>query len=334
MPDIDYKKLKKDLLDPSSYPDKNKAIRLVETHISMVFIGDRYVYKIKKPVNFGFLDFTTLDKRRYYCKEEIRLNRRLAEDIYIELLPVVFDGKRYAIGMEEDAKVVDFAVKMRRIPEDRLMKEMFLNGNLRDEDLKSVAMLLSRFHLNADSGEGIEEYGLPSKIRINTDENFSQVEPFIGKTIDSWVFNYIKDWTEEFYKRNERLFYKRIEDKKIRDCHGDLHMEHVAFLKEPVIIDCIEFNSRFRFGDILNDMAFILMDMEFHGGWKEAERLWSYYMDLTGEQGMEELLCFYKVYRAFVRGKVIGFQFMESQSEELREKAKRYFDLALNYIKQ
>ena len=325
-----------DLLNPEAMPDRTETVSLVQTHISLVFIGDDFVYKVKKAVNFGFLDFSTLEKRKHYCHQEIDLNRRLSKDIYLDVLPVTFFKGRYSLK-KGPGEEVDYAVKMRRIPEEKLMKYMFQQKTLTIEHLKNVASLLASFHLKTRRTPEIDEFGKPERFRVNTDENFEQVAKYVGQTIEDKKFQTLRAWTNRFYRENERLFYARIHGGKIRDCHGDLHMEHVCFTKEMAVIDCIEFNDRFRYSDTIADLAFLLMDLEYHGGTDFSRILWEEYKTAAAEKDVETLLKFYKVYRAFVRGKVNSFQLEdESISQALKtdavQKARRYFDLAYAYI--
>lgn len=325
------------LLNPESLPDKTSSVELIQTHISYVIIGDEFVYKIKKPVNFGFLDFSTPQKRKLYCEKELELNRRLSEGVYLDVLPVRFDGKIYSLKNIQ-GEVVDWAVKMKRIPQEILMKNMFQKGILNDSHIKAVSKRIAQFHLNAFGSNEIDKFGLPESFKINTDENFEQVEPYIGKTIDKEEFHDLRDWTDDFYRNNNELFHERIKLGKIRDCHGDLHMEHVCIGDSIFVIDCIEFNDRFRYGDVISDIAFLLMDLEYHGGEKISQRLWEYYMEYSEDEHGKGVLDFYKVYRAFVRGKVNSFLIDdESISDEKKDRAietaKRYFRLAHSYIK-
>lgn len=326
----------KDLLNPASLPDPTERVILVQTHISLVLVADHFVYKIKKPVDFGFLDFTTLEKRRHYCEQEVILNRRLARDVYIEVLPVRYDGKSHTVG-GENGEIVEFAVKMKKIPEEMLMSSLFMQGRLERAHLSSIALVLAGFHRNAAASHEIDRFGEPEAFRINTDENFRQTERLMDVTIARKDFQALSEWTEDFYRDKAPLFRERIKAGKVRDCHGDLHMAHVCLATHPFIIDCIEFNDRFRYGDTLADIAFLLMDLEYHGGQKEAQVLWELYAEEAGDRGMDELLTFYKIYRAYVRGKVNSFQ-LDDQSIGLEEKQKareaagRYFRLARSYL--
>lgn len=328
-------RLIEDLNKPGALPDPTGNVSVVQTHISVVFVADEFVYKIKKPVNFGFLDFSTLDKRKYYCHQELDLNRRLSTGVYLDVVPVTFDGTRHHLG--GDGEIVDYAVKMKKIREENLMKSLFLRGMLTDGHLEKVADLLARFHHSAAGGNEIAQFGTATSFKVNTDENFVQIEPYVGKSIDKATFSGLKKYTERFYSDHGNLFDARIALGKIRDCHGDLHMEHICFGDPVAVIDCIEFNERFRYSDTLADFAFLLMDLEFHGGEAQAERLWGFYRTQAETEEVEGLLTFYKVYRAVVRGKVIGFQLDDAniaEQERLRAagRAQEYFRLASSYI--
>jgi aminoglycoside phosphotransferase family enzyme len=325
-----------DLQNPGSLPDRTDSVSVVQTHISIVFIADEFVYKVKKPVNFGFLDFSTLEKRKHYCQKEIELNRRLSKGIYLDVLPVKFDGEKHILG-GASGDVVEYAVKMKRIPEDRLMKSVFERGELTGDHLRKIGEILAEFHLNALRTSEIDQFGKPETFKVNTDENFEQVEKYIGATIEQNEFKAIKRWTDDFYRSNSMLFFERIKAGRIRDCHGDLHMEHICFTEPLSIIDCIEFNDRFRYSDTVADIAFLLMDLEYHGGGNYSELLWKEYKELAGEMNIDSLLNFYKVYRAFVRGKVNSFQVDDDaispdKKEGAIQTARRYFKLAYSYI--
>jgi len=326
----------RDLLNPEALPDPTKRVSLVQTHISAVLVADRFVYKIKKAVDFGFLNFLTLAKRSFYCRQEVLLNRRLAKDIYLGVLPIYYDGKCYSMRKRR-GRVVEYAVKMRKIRPESLMISLFERGALTENHLIRLAKALAGFHINALRTPGIDRYGEPEAFKVNTDENFAQVKKYIGTTIGKRPFSALERWTERFYISHGALFRERVEKGRIRDCHGDLHMEHVCFTRRVSMIDCIEFNDRFRYSDTLADMAFLLMDLEYRGGESFSRRLWEEYRVLVDEREAEALLLFYKVYRAFVRGKVNSFQVedpgigSEAKAAAI-ERAKKYFELAFSYI--
>jgi aminoglycoside phosphotransferase family enzyme len=331
-----FSEMIRDLLNPEAIPDPTNKVSLVQTHISAVLVADRFVYKLKKAVDFGFLNFLTLARRSFYCRQEVSLNRRLAKDIYLGVLPVYYDGKHYSMRKRQ-GRVVEYAVKMRRIRRESLMISLFERGALTQNHLLRLAKALAHFHMNARRTPRIDRYGEPEAFKVNTDENFAQVRKYIGTTIGKRPFNALERWTEKFYRSQRALFRQRVENGKIRDCHGDLHMEHVCFSRRLAMIDCIEFNNRFRYSDTLADIAFLLMDLEYRGGESFSKRLWEAYRIPTGEKGSEALLLFYKVYRAFVRGKVNSFQVddpgigSEAKAGAV-ERAKKYFELASSYI--
>jgi aminoglycoside phosphotransferase family enzyme len=324
-----------DLSKPSALPDQTNRVTAVQTHISIVFLADDYVYKVKKPVNFGFLDFSTLEKRHHYCQKEVELNRRFSKGLYLGVLPVTYDGSHYSLR-EMGGEAVDYAVKMRRIPDERLMKSLFERGGLSREHLNRVAKVLAAFHVRAPGSPEIARFGEPDRFRVNTDENFEQVESFVGRTVSRGAFEHLRRWTDGFYASNKDLFRERIRAGKVRDCHGDLHMEHVAIGDEIDLFDCIEFNDRFRYSDTLADVAFLLMDLEFHGGGELSVWFLEDYKRHAHESNVEALLTFYKTYRAFVRGKVTGFELEDpridpKRKNEAMERARRYFELARSY---
>jgi aminoglycoside phosphotransferase family enzyme len=337
---MDIEKLLNDLQMTNAFPEPTDSVKLIQTHISWVFICDNYVYKLKKPVNFGFLDFETLEKRKFYCHQEVELNKRLAEDVYLGVVSVVLDNDMYKIiDQPDERKPIEYAVKMRVIPDDVLLKNRFKNGLLTESDIDKTAKTIVNFHATAEHSPDIDKFGTLEIVKFNTDENFAQTEEFIGKSITNEKFNALKSWTDEFYKDQTELLNHRISAGRIRDCHGDLHMEHICLTDPIKIIDCIEFNDRFRYSDTASDLAFLLMDLEFHGGGQFANQLYDFYKKYSGEAGSEFdlILKYYKIYRAYVRGKVSSFQLndpniSDDKKEDARSMAQKYFDLAYKYI--
>lgn len=329
--------LKDFLLKPENYPEKPSRIEYFETHISQVFVGDKYVYKIKKPVDFGFLNFTTLKRRQYYVNREVELNRRLAKDLYIGVKKIYFDGKDFSFTREKGFKVYEYAVYMKRINEEKILYNLISRGELVLDRIKDLALLLYNFHKTAPLYRG-KEYGSLKSVTFNTEENFHQVEPFIGKTIDQESFHIIADYTRRFLKEKRELFHQRGEKGFVREVHGDLHSQHICLEDDIVIFDCIEFNNRFRISDILEDIGFLLMDLDFKGRYDLSSELEKSYFQLYREAYEEALLSFYKIYRAYVRGKIEGFISENIEDKEVKsrviKKAKDYFSLARFYIER
>ncbi|MCS7119895.1 MAG: hypothetical protein RMJ07_05150 [Nitrososphaerota archaeon] len=323
------------LKNTESYDEKVDDIRLVQTHISYVFLTGKYAYKIKKPVDFGFLDFTTLRKRRYYCYEELRLNRRLCGDMYIAVLPITV--RSGAVKISGDGRIVEYTLKMREMPQDALMSKMLSENRVAVSHIEEMASILSAFHRSAETNNEIRRYGSLSTITYNWVENFEQTRDFIGKTISEYEYTLIRERVDWFLRNRRHLFRMRMKTSKIRECHGDLHSGNIFIADKIYIYDAIEFNRRFRCSDTASDIAFLLMDLEFKGKDKLANVFLDRYLELSGEsQDFLDVLPFYKCYRAYVRGKVTSFKLADphipdQEKEEARDTAKRYFDLSLEY---
>lgn len=324
------------LTNPKAYPHNPKTIELVQTQISFVFLAGDYVYKVKKPVDFGFLDFTTLEKRRFYCQQEVILNKRLCPDFYLGVVPITHARKDFRV--EGNGKAVEYAVKMLPLPYQRMMDKLLQNNQVTPEMVEKVAKRLAEFHREAEISKQLAEIGGIDTVTKNAEENFDQVKSYVNQTISKERYDRIKDYSYSFMKRNERLFAKRVKDGRIRDCHGDLHAAHICFVDDICIFDCIEFNDRFRYIDVASEIAFLCMDLDFHGHPELARHFAEAYVKVSGDKEMVKLLDFYKCYRAYVRGKVESFQLNDphipaDQKEKKSAVAKRYFELAESYIK-
>ncbi len=323
------------LTNPTSYPHSPKTIELVQTQISFVFLAGDYVYKVKKPVDFGFLDFTTLEKRRFYCQQEVMLNTRLCPDFYLGVVHITQESKGFCV--EGNGKAVEYAVKMRPLPSQRMMDRLLQNNQVTPEMLEKVARRLAEFHREAELSEQLAAIGGLETVAKNAEENFEQVKSYVNKTVTRKQYDRISDYTHYFMKKNEKLFAKRVKKGRIRDCHGDLHAAHICFIDGICIFDCIEFNDRFRYIDVASEIAFLAMDLDFHGHPELAKHFADAYVKASGDRELLKLLNFYKCYRAYVRGKVEGFQLDDPHiSKDQKAKklavAKRYFELAESYI--
>ncbi|MBI5588052.1 MAG: AAA family ATPase [Deltaproteobacteria bacterium] len=299
------------LLDPSSYPAPPPTVSLRQTHISYILLAAEFAYKIKKPVDFGFLDFTTLDKRRFFCDEEVRLNKRLAPGIYLGVVPIT--KKDGGFRMEGAGEPVEYAVKMKRLSEDSILVRALERDEVSKDTIARIARVIAGFHKTAATDGRISSFGSPALIKKNTDENFIQTRAFIGHAISKRLYGRIKEYTDGFLSRNERLFIKRSGAGFIRDCHGDIHCEHISIADGINIFDCIEFNERFRFSDVAADAAFLSMDLDFRNRADLARLFETIYFKASGDTDGAGVLDFYKCYRAYVRGKVEGFKSMEPE---------------------
>ena len=329
------KTLNQALLNPEAYPHKPQKLELVQTQMSFIFLTGKYVYKIKKPVNLGYLDYTTLEKRQLFCHQELELNRRLCPDIYLAVVPIV--EEKDGLHVEGRGKAIEYAVKMKQLPQDCMMDVLLPRNQVTLEMVARVAEKLADFHKKAKTSQEIATFGKLDIIRHNCDENFAQTEKYIGITIFRAKYERIKGYTDNFIKSNASLFEKRIREGRIRDCHGDLHAAHVCFIDDICIYDCIEFNDRFRYSDVASEVAFLAMDLDHYQQADLSRHLVHTYMELSHDVELQKLLDFYKCYRAYVRGKVESFKLDDPHIPE-KEKAKvliaaqSYFQLAESYV--
>nr|HOO47577.1 hypothetical protein [Deltaproteobacteria bacterium] len=257
------KRLVEFLQTPGAYPERPGAIRLVQTHISWVFIGDDFVYKLKKPVDFGFLDFTTLEKRRFFTHEELRLNRRFSPDVYLEVVPISEADDSFRL--KDDSAVIEYALKMKRIDEGKMLFELLRKGLVKKEDMVKVGRHLSSIYAKIASDEKARSFGTLDTIATNVIENFEQTRKYINGPISQENFDALESWSRRFMDTGAHLFDARIAGGHIKDCHGDLHLQHICMEDSGIFIfDCIEFNERFRFGDVASDVAFLSMDFDYN----------------------------------------------------------------------
>ncbi len=319
----------------SFYPHQADAIQKEETHISMVFLTGSTVYKLKKPVQFGFLDFSTLALRKHYCDREVALNRRLSNKVYQKVVPITLEENRYCLN--GSGTVVEYAVQMKQLPSDKVMKRLLAAGGIETADFKRLIRKLVAFYQSAATGESIDKMGSVAAIENNCEENFLQTFEFRGEILDSNSYDAIRQATRDFLKKHSESFQRRIEQHHIRDGHGDLRSGHIYFVADQIqIIDCIEFNQRFRNVDVIADLAFLLMDMEYLGHVEAAQTLYSLYLSESKDRQSAGILSFYKCYRAMVRIKVnclrLGQRDLtDKQRLTLTTQARRYLSLAERY---
>jgi uncharacterized protein len=322
------------LLKSGSYPHAAAEITLIQTHISFVVVAGDFVYKWKKPVNFGFLNFSTLEMRKFFCERELVLNRRLCPDLYLDVVALRFSGGQYHLG--GNGEVVEYGVKMVRMPEDRMMTAVIQAGGLTKEHLNDIITTLVPFYKAAEAGQSIREFGRSEAVSINVLENFDQTESFIGKGgLNRAVFEQIKGYARKILADKER-FDRRVAADRIRDCHGDLYSANICLAEKALIFDCIEFNERFRYSDVAADIAFLAMDLDFHGLADLSSYFIARFITESGDDGLMEMLNFYKCYRAYVRGKIGLFTANDPAvdsptAQRCLEQAERYFQLALRY---
>lgn len=323
------------LQDPASYPYTPERIDIIQTHISYVAIAPPYVYKIKKPVDFGFLNFSTLDRRKHFCEVEVELNRRLCAAIYEGVVPL--SQTEHGLKLEDDTNIVDYAVKMQRLSDEGFLDEHLERGTLTPDDLDRVADKLQNFYAAQTPSAEIAEAGRIPRLKVNTDENFEQAEEHVGTLLSRPAFDAIRYATDRFYDQHARLLNRRRAEGHVVDAHGDLRLEHVHLTPDRACIyDCIEFNDRFRHIDIANDIAFLAMDLDVNGRPDLSRHLVRQMADRLDDPDLPLLTDFYKSYRAFVRGKVEGMRSLEGEvpSDERaasRQRARRAYQWALRY---
>ena len=334
---MDVPFLEKALLNPELYPDHPTEVGFAETHISLVFFTGNYVYKVKKPVDLGFLNFTSLEKRKLFCEQEVVLNRRLAPKLYLGVSRIT--NEKGILSLDGMGEVIEYAVKMRQIPEKLLMDKLLEENKVTPEMIEAVSEKLTQFYAIAETNDFIKSFAKPERIQQDTDENFEETEKYVGITISNQTYEEIKGKTNEFLRTKGGLFYRRIASDRIRDCHGDLRMEHIFWGAEIEIFDCIEFNQRFRYTDVAADIAFLAMDIDFLGHEDLIHSLVQAYIEKSGDREILEVLDFYMCYRAYVRGKVESIRLDDPYIPELNKteaarRAKRYFGLSHRYAER
>jgi hypothetical protein len=334
------------LTRPAAYPPELgvTAVKTLETHISHLFLTGKRVYKVKKPVDFGFLNFTTLARRRHFCREEVRLNRRLSPDAYLGVSDIRRQDGAYRV--DGPGRVVDYAVVMRQLPAERSVRRLLERGELTASHVRLLAERILEFHRRADATPAIARGGGPRAVRRSINENFVQTANVVGVTVTQPVYDLLRAYSQAFLETEAPLFRRRAAEGRIRDCHGDLHTAQIYLEQDPaaplgvhaLFLDCIEFNKRFRYTDVASDLAFLAMDLEHLSRPDLSEALVERYVELSGDTELPHLLPFYKAYRAYVRGKVEGFRLGDTsltdvQRSAIRKSAARYFTLAASYAR-
>ncbi len=330
------------MVRPEFFPGFAAPVELMQTHISYVFLVGEFVYKVKKPVHFTFLDYSTLDRRHHFCEEEVRLNRRLAPKVYLGVVPILKSRGGFVLGIgngtiPEECTVAEFAVKMLRLPEERMLDALVNAGKIGVNEIDAIARRLVSFHLAA-SVDQAPIYGAPDSIWQRLSDNFKETEPFIGKTISQSQFTSIQEFSVASMEIHRSLFETRIHEKRIRDGHGDLRAAHICLTDPIAVFDCIEFSERLRYCDVASEIAFLAMDLDYLGAHELSERLVTTYATTAQDRTLLTLIPFYKCYRAYVRGKVESLKSREEEVPEIeRERAaaqaERYFRLSYRYAK-
>ncbi|MCG6917988.1 MAG: hypothetical protein LJE89_10615, partial [Deltaproteobacteria bacterium] len=319
---------------PDFYPHPVSAIQVEETHISTVFLTGDFVYKVKKTVDFGFLDYTTVEKRHRYCEQEVLLNKRLSKDVYLGVVPITEEPTGYKLN--GSGEPVEYAVKMRQLPKERTMLQLLRRGEFNLNMLGELVRILVRFYQGTDKGPEIDAMGSRELIWVNIEEDFVQTNPFVTTVLDRVQFSELHRRVRTFLNAQADLFDRRIKSGCIRDCHGDLRLGHIYFVDSISIIDCIEFNERFRYGDLASDLAFLAMDLDYNGFADIGHELLAAYARSADDPEIFLLIDFYKCYRAHVRCKVECLRYgagdlSAPEAGIAKARAQSYFELSWRY---
>jgi aminoglycoside phosphotransferase family enzyme len=291
------------LCDSARYPHDVGRVRVLETHISWVLLTGRYAYKIKKAVDFGFLDFSTLARRKHCCEEELRLNRRLAPDIYLDVVPI--RGSHQAPRFDGDGPVVEYAVRMREFPQGALADALLPRGDFGAREIDLLAVAIARFHGAAAQAGPATGFGAPELVLREALQNFDQISEFGNTPDDQETLENLRAWTMRMHGRLRETMALRLQAGYVRECHGDLHLGNIAVLDgQPVPFDCIEFNPELRWIDVMSELAFLTMDLADRGYPQLAARILNRYLEEGGDYDGVRLFDFFQVYRALVRAKV------------------------------
>jgi len=318
----------KSLQNPALYPHPVDSFKLIETHISWVLLTGSYAYKIKKPLNLGFLDFSSLAKREHCCREELRLNLRLAPDIYLDVIAISGNETQPELGGMDEA--IEYAVKMRQFLPDNTFDHLLLDGLLNGHHIKQTAIIVADFHAQLPSASAKTLFGCPESILLPVQENFSQIEQ-LGDIADPSLFQPLNEWSTERHAELVPIFRQRKQEGFIRECHGDLHLGNLALIDDQVVpFDGIEFNPALYWIDVVSEVAFLVMDLQSNQRHDLAYQFLNAYFQKMGDYSGLKLLRFYLVYRAMVRAKVDAIRAHQDASEEEQQQAlSRYH----NYLK-
>lgn len=319
------------LLKPEAYSHPVAEITLIETHISWVLLTGDYAYKIKKAIQFDFLDFSTLEKRHFYCREELRLNRRLAPDLYLQVVPIT--GTVEQAHINGAGEIIEYAVQMRQFSGQQLLSEIAQQGKLTAATIDQLADLTADFHHGVEIDTSDDRYGSVKEVQHWFLGNFVHVKPLLLQDEKfSQQISLLEQWGEQQLAKNAALMQQRKQQGFIRECHGDLHLGNIAiFENKATPFDCIEFEPALRWIDVISEIAFVVMDLQKRGFSHFAYRFLNRYLTQTGDYQGVSLLHYYLVYRALVRTKIALLRWQQHQNPQDFQEAKAYADLAENF---
>jgi hypothetical protein len=325
------------LMQPEMYVPPVEKCELIETHISWVILAGSYAYKIKKSLDLGFLDFSSLEKRRFYCEEELRLNKRLAPMVYLSVVPITgtVEHPQWAGAGE----AVEYAVKMRAFPQQAQLDRVLALGALKSGQIDILAKHIANFHSQVEIADCESFHGDPENVLKPVVENFVQIREHIQNPQALEMLTELECWSHTKFQTLKSLFAERKMGGFVRECHGDLHLRNIAWMDDgPVVFDCIEFSPDLRWIDVINDVAFLVMDLQDRAQPALAQRFLNNYLEHTGDYTGMQVLRFYKIYRALVRAKVDAIRSHQAgisrgEQAEAEKDFFEYLKLALNYVR-
>ncbi len=327
-----------ELLLKGSFPENSGRPELIETHISWVLLCDRFVYKIKKPIRYSFLDFSTIEKRKYYCEREIELNKRLTDNIYLDVQRVGEISGKFFIG-DGNREVVDYVVRMRKLDRDKQMDKLLLNNKVSATDMQNLAEKIASFHKNTEIIYQKDIFDVQKKfIDLSGEMEYLRDHLNIGSSV---IIDHAIDTSNIYIEKNKELLEARLKAGFFRDCHGDLHSRNIFLLPSPQPFDCIEFNDDYRQIDVLNEIAFLCMDLDAFGRRDLSDLFLAYYNNLFPSIKTEadhKLFIYYKSYRSNIRAKVNSLRARDAKNDAERKliltEVDKYLRLMDGYTKQ
>lgn len=333
-----------EMLKPGFYPHPViEPIELVQTHVSYVLLTGNYAYKLKKNVNFGFLDFSTLAKRKHFCEQEFSLNQRGAGALYLEVLPITLSDSDldHKYELNGTGEAVEYTVKMVQFPQECLFSELFANDKLQESDLEKLGEVVAEYHAKSITNDHIRSFGEVEQVQLAFNDNYAQTSKYIDADGPQTHQQFLatKSYTDHFFAEHPALFQSRIDHNYIRECHGDLHLRNIALYNDKIMLfDCIEFNEPFRFVDVMYDVAFTVMDIEARGRKDLGNAFLNAYVEQTGDYEGLQVLPLYLSRQAYVRAKVTSFllddpSIPEKVKEEARQTASDYYYQSWEYTK-
>ncbi|EAZ90978.1 bifunctional aminoglycoside phosphotransferase/ATP-binding protein [Crocosphaera chwakensis] len=336
---MDISNLIKQLQNPNSYSHTvQNSIKVIQTHASAIFLTGNYAYKIKKPVDFGFLDYSTLEKRQHFLNQELTMNQAIAPDIYLEVLPITLDNNQVNIGGK--GEIIDYVLKMNQFPQDCLFINLFKAGKLEKYHLEDLGKVVSEFHKNTITNDYIRGFGDIEVIKKSIDENYERTEKYIGIAQTEKQYKETKQFTDRYFELKQSYFKQRQQADKIRECHGDLHLKNVCLWNNKIqLFDRIEFNEEFRYVDVMFDVAFTVMDLDARNRQDFSNIFLNTYLEYTGDWQGLQVLPVYLSRQAYVRAKVNSMvlddaNISDEEHKKAQEEAKNYYHLAWKYTQQ